>query len=753
MHTKSITMVAALLLIAARAAAQVAQGAQDPAAAPPATTLDAAQKDVPKASAAPIPDIPLVNEVEIGIRGTAFGSNSDQARYQRYRDVRDGATFDRLRVYKDTDSHRYSLQADHVGYRDQRFSASYMNYGKLKASFQWNQIPLFYSNETRTLYDTSAPGNLTLNDGVQTGIQNKTLTLSTALNGANLFDLRTRRDVADFALTYSATPNIDVNVRFRNTQKTGAQPWGGSFGISNAIATEMPVPIDHRTTEFGSFLEYANDHGYARFGYDGSFFRNSITTLTWDNPSRIADSATAGPLQGRMSLWPNTEMNTVHAAGGLNLPGHSHATAFLSVGSLTNNNPLLPYTINTALVSPALARPNSDVSARVTAMNYAFTTRPVSMLWFSARYRQYEFDNRTVPFETTNNVNYDTTIVALNAESEPFGSTRHTFDADASFTPVRHVGFRAGYTREEVDRTYRIVEKTTEDIVRASVDLTGLSWLTVRGVFEHGTRAGSAVNGLELLAIGEQPSLRQYDVADRNQNRFNAIVQITPLSQFSLNASAGIGAQDYPGTNFGLRNNDNHVYSVGFDFVPSDAVSLGASYGYEKYTALQASRTANPLPANTVANLNDPTQQFNDPRRDWTDDSADRVRTITASMDLIKILRKTDIKVAYDYSRAESTYTYGLAANTVIAAPVPLTPVTNELQRGTIDGRYFLSPRFAVGLVYWFDQYKVQDFALGPVASLSQPATTPAAPTLMLLGYFYRPYTANSVMARITYLW
>jgi hypothetical protein len=180
-------------------------------------------------------------------------------------------------------------------------------------------------------------------------------------------------------------------------------------------------------------------------------------------------------------------------------------------------------------------------------------------------------------------------------------------------------------------------------------------------------------------------------------------------------------------------------------------VSLGASYGYEKYTALQASRTASPLPAITVAFLNDPTQQFNDPRRDWTDDSADKVRTVNASMDLVKLLAKTDVKFASDYSRARSTYTYGLAANTVIATPLQLAPVVNELQRGTIDSRYFLSRRVAVGLVYWFDKYKVDDFALSPVASLAQPAT--ATPTLMLLGYFYRPYTANSLMARLTYLW
>jgi MtrB/PioB family decaheme-associated outer membrane protein len=741
MHTKFLGMVAALLLVPAFA------GAQD------ATPADPAQNDVPKAAAAAAaaPDIPLVNQIEFGVRGTALSSGSDQARFQRYRDIRDGGTLERLRIAKDTDKYRYDLQADNVGYRDQRFSASYMNYGKVKARFEWNQIPLFYSNETRTLYDTSTPGVLTMSDAMQSGIQNKTLGLGSALGDASVFDLRTRRDIADFAFTYSATPNVDWNVKFKNTQKTGGYPWGGSFGISGAIATELPVPVDHRTTDFGTNLEYANDRGYARFGYDGSFFRNDVTTLVWDNPSRVTDSPTAGPAQGRMALWPNTEMNTVSAAGGLNLAGRSHATAFVSVASLTNNNPLLPYTINTALVSPALDRATSDVKARVTAMNYAFTSRPVTSLWFSARYRQYDYDNRTAPFEMGNIVNYDTAIVALNAESEPFGSIRHTFDGDASYSPHKYVALRAGYTREEVERTHRMVEKTTEDIGRLSVDLTGLGWLTVRGVFEHAKRAGSTPDEMELLSIGEQPTLRQFDISDRNQDRFNAIVQITPLSQFSVNASAGIGRQEYPGTHFGLRNNDNHVYSAGFDFVPSDHVSLGATYGFEKYTALQASRTANPLPANTLAFLADLTQQFNDPRRDWTDDSADRVRTVTASMDVLKLLPKTDIKLAYDYSRAESTYTYGLAPNSVLPAPLQLAPVMNELQRGTLDGKYFLSRHLAVGLVYWFDKYKVDDFALSPVASLAQPAT--ATPTLMMLGNFYKPYTANTVMGRLTYLW
>src|SRR5262249_22164296 len=146
------------------------------------------QRDVPKTTAAAAgPDIPLVNQIELGTRATLFGSDSDHARYQRYRDVRDGATIDRFRLFKDNDQYQYRLQADHLGYRDQRFFGSFNNYGKVKASFEWNQIPLFYAEDTRTLYDRSNPGTLLMSDAIQSGIQDKTLSLGSALAGASPF--------------------------------------------------------------------------------------------------------------------------------------------------------------------------------------------------------------------------------------------------------------------------------------------------------------------------------------------------------------------------------------------------------------------------------------------------------------------------------------------------------------------------------------------------------------------------------------
>jgi len=350
-----------------------------------------------------------------------------------------------------------------------------------------------------------------------------------------------------------------------------------------------------------------------------------------------------------------------------------------------------------------------------------------------------------------NSVNYDTSVVAANKESEPFGQIRHTFDADAAYSPTRILSFKAGYTRENVDRTYRVIENTWEDIGRVSMDVTGVNWLSVRGIYEHSQRRGSPVDEAELLSIGEQPGMRHFDIADRNQDRFSTVVMVIPRSELSFNGSMSYFRRGYPGAYFGMKESDINVYSIGFDLVPGDRVSLGARYGYETGNALQASRTANPLPANTPEWLADPTQQFNDPRRDWSDDSADRTHTVDVSANLMKVIPRTEIRVAYDFSHSRSIYVYGLAPNTTLAAPSQLTPVVNELQHGTLDGRYFLTPRFAVGMVYWFDKYRVDDFALNPVSSLAQPAT--GTPTLMMLGYFYAPYTANSFLARVTYLW
>ncbi|MGB7218740.1 MAG: MtrB/PioB family outer membrane beta-barrel protein [Vicinamibacterales bacterium] len=676
------------------------------------------------------------NSIDFGARATEFAAGSDQARSRRYRDSRDGVTLDAFTFAKDTDMRRLSLQANHVGYLDQHYAAAWNEFGRFKLTFDWNQIPLLFSESTKTLFSTSR-GVLRISDAIQAGVQAGTTTLDAAVLEARPLELRLRRDVADFRVTYSATDHVDFNLSIKNATKTGNQPWGGNFGQSNDV--ELPVPVDTRTTDLGAGIEWANGRTSARLAYDGSFFTNNVSTLVWDNPRRATDSATAGPFQGRMAMWPNSNMHTGSATGSLTLPARSHATAYISVGDWSQDDPLIPFTINSALATIPLDRPTANADARVTSMNYTFHSRPIDLVSYTARYRSYEFKNRTPVFNSPTTVSYDTTVAAFaKGGTSPLSYTRRTLDADVVLTPFTYGSFRAGYTREQVDQTVRFFDTTTEDTFRVSADTTALAWLTLRGVYEHAKRVGSGFDELALDDIGEQVSLRQFDISDRTSNRFSGIVQVAPvpLPQLAVNGSVSVGDEDRPGAGFGLRSNGNHAYSIGVDFVPRDEVSMGVTFGREWYTALQASRQANPG------------AQFNDPTRDWTTNSTDTAQTLSASLDLLKAWPKTDVRMAYDYSRAESQYVYGLAPNSTLTPVVQLPVVSNELQRGTLDVRYHVTPRLALGLVYWYDRYIVNDFAQDP-----QRFTTLAQPSLLMMGYFSRPYTANTVSARLTYYW
>src|SRR5437016_13213141 len=78
----------------------------------------------------------------IDFGGRFFDIAGDRARDQRYRDLRSGPTFDRLRYTSDQRNWFFNASADHVGYRDQRYLARFADVGKAKLSFEWNQIPL-----------------------------------------------------------------------------------------------------------------------------------------------------------------------------------------------------------------------------------------------------------------------------------------------------------------------------------------------------------------------------------------------------------------------------------------------------------------------------------------------------------------------------------------------------------------------------------------------------------------------------------
>jgi MtrB/PioB family decaheme-associated outer membrane protein len=670
--------------------------------------------------------------------GLHLASNvGDPARNQRYRDLREGPTVDRFRISRDLKTWAFDAGSDHMGYRDQRYFADFVHAGKVKLNFEWNQIPTFASAVTKTLYTSPSEGVFRIDDSIQLGMETGTLRLADVAPNAKTFDLRSRRDIASFNLTFTPARDLDLKLNVRSTARTGQQQWGVGFGFSNEF--EVPAPLDHRSTDVGSMLEWSNDRGMLRVGYDGSWFHNNVESLVIDNPLRLSDT-TAATSQARMALWPSSHMNAVSTAGSVRLPGRSQATAYISVGSWIQNEPLIPFTINTAITPIPLARQTAEAEARVTAMNYTASSHPRSDISLTARFKRYDFDNRTPHFAVTNYVRTDQSVAtSLLGGNEPLGYVRDNFDADASFTPraVPYTAFRVGYGREEIDRTHRFVETTRENTLRASIDVSGNAYVGLRTAFEHSVRTGVGLDEEVLDEIGEQASLRQFDISNRNRNRVSTILQLTPIQTVGVTATVSTGSDHRPDAAFGLQHLDNRTYALGVDYVPGTGTSFGINYGYENYKSRQMSRQATPG------------VQFNDPTRNWFTNGVERVNTVNMSADVLRLVPRTELRLAYDITRSRARYDYVLTADTTLATPSPLLPLLNELQHGTFDARYRLRRDLLLGLVYWYDRYRIEDFALG----LSAVGRIDINTGSVLIGNPYLPYTDSTVMLRLSYLW
>jgi MtrB/PioB family decaheme-associated outer membrane protein len=679
-------------------------------------------------------------QFETGARFTDI--NGDEARAQRMRDLRSGPTLDRLWYSRDHTTWLFDAEVDHAGYRDQRYFMRYQRPGRVSAEFGWDQTPLFYASTTVTPFRQEGSAAFRLTDQAQAAVQNRTGTIAVMEPDLERFEIRARRDIAIARLDYDITRDLDVRFALTSTKRGGSQPWGASFGFSNAI--ELPVPIDQRTNDVVAAAEWSNQRGMVRLAYDGSWFDNRADTLVWDNPLRLTDqthptaySTGDGSSQGRMSLWPDSTAHTVSAAGSMALPARSRAYGSISVGQWLQNEALLPHTINSAIAPIPLARDTAEASARITSMNYRLTSRPSPSLWLSGQYRLYDYDNRTPHFPVDQYVRLDgNAATSVTGGSEPFGYARHFVDLDASYTPWRFAALHAGYGQQHDDRTFRLFEKTTDRTVRASIDSAGLPWGAVRLQYDRAVRTGTGLDEQVLSDIGEQVSLRQFDIADRTRDRVTAILQVVPLEVLALNASVAIGEERRPENAFGLQDNGLRAYTLGIDLSPGDRVGGTLTYGFERYSTKQKSRQANPG------------VQFNDPTRDWWTDMDEHVHTVGLQLEIAGLFERASLTAGYDYVGSRAAYVYTLAPNSSLATPQPLEPIRNTFHTVTADVRYTLSRKLGLGVGYRFDGYDVDDFALSPGT-----LNSPLLPTFINTINQWRAYDAHTGSVRLLYSW
>jgi MtrB/PioB family decaheme-associated outer membrane protein len=664
------------------------------------------------------------------LSGRVSSISGDPARWQRYQDLGDGLLFTRGRVLHETPDWNGSFSADNVGWSDQRYIGNYERIGFLRINGLFDEIPQFYSVDTRTAFVESGDGVLVLDDNAQ-----RAANLNTYLSISPQFDLRESRKIGTFRVSATPTTQLDLTGGFTTTKHSGELPWGASFGFSND--NEVALPYRSRTNDMDAGIEWTNTRAMFRAAYNGSWFNNQADPLVWDNPLVLTDSTSASG-HGRMALWPSNSLQTLSAAGYAKFARRTQLTGSLAFGWANNDEPLLPFTINSALPQLMLPRASADASATTVATNISLVSRPGNDWRFSTRFRRYDYNNDMPETAIPEFINYDTSVkVSTTGGPELVAHDRNTFEADATWTRFRQVALTVAYTNNHNGYDHRIFESTNENVLQLKADSVGFGWMNFRARYEYGTRGGSGLDEASLIQIGEQPQMRHYDLADRTRNRFVGQVDFVPNEALTFSVSGGVGKDEFDDSYFGLQDAGFRNVTLSADYSATNGLGVGGSYDYERYTGFQQSRSASP---------GQTPPQETDPNRNWTTDSTETVNYFSIYFYPPRIGPNTEVRFAYEYAHARGNFVYQVGP--ALPTPSQLPETFNKLQDLRLDVRHRINRRLVGTLSYVYEPSKIFDFAFDPsvINSIVQPSS-------LILGYQYRPYTANSVVFGILYYW
>lgn len=767
----------------------------------PATSVSFAQQAGAPTDTTPTQAAP--QRMDVGYRGSSV--DGDKARWERYRDLRDGPLLG-LRGTRQDANAAFTFSAANVGYNDQQYNLAYNAYGKLKVNGSWNSIPLNYAYNTLSPWKYQGDNVFTLDPAARMLVQTKATGVlgigqnATDYNNASIFrglatasPMQARRDVANVGIKYRLSDVTSADLSVSTTKRSGNQPFAAAFAFSDA--NELPMELDNRTTDVTTALEWAKPGtGMVRVGWNGSWFENQFQTLTWDNPLRATDYSNGklppsgpydgngysngnGPALGRLALPPSNRLSSINLLGMYKMPSHTTLNGQLAFTTMKQNERLIPWTTNSVIASSAVyaefpdlqSLPRATAEAEVRGINALlnFTTRPIDKLSFDARYRFNDHQNRTPIFETASYVRLDAVPEEPPSyETEHFNIRQNTFEGGASFTAPLNSTIRAGYILDDVQRDGRSFSGMRDNTFRLSVDSYRSQYLMVRGVYENTRRTGRGFSESALEDGEFQPGVRFFDEADMRRDKGMLILQTTPIDLVSLGLTVAAGKDRYSGAGheFGLLDNNNASYNFSLDFFPTAALTFGATYGYEKFSTLQKSRNANPLSGVAGAY-----ESWLDPNRDWNLDNDETVRNAGLYAGLANVLPNTDIKLSYDQSKSDNAYIFSgpriqeLITNTVLTAADNQKPcgtvvtscfeqlpsITNNWQQLKADVTHMFNRKLGAGVSYWYEKFDIIDYS-----TTNLPDGSPRIDPLgaITTGYGNRPYKGQTGMLRLIYM-
>ncbi|HKY32327.1 MAG TPA: MtrB/PioB family outer membrane beta-barrel protein [Candidatus Polarisedimenticolia bacterium] len=771
---------------------------------------------------------PVEGEIRFGIQHFLRETRPDAAKFLEYRDVPNGFVAERLLFsWTPTPGFFLSIDAVDVSQRDQRLGVVFGSSDLWRGTIRWAENPRLWTDEARTLFVHQGRGVFTLEDTFQSAVQ-AAVAANVDADGDDVWDPGTKGRVVQLAVAEGArdvlvghqretggvgfmlTPNRNWTFAFsadrERREGTTPQTLGMTFSLAPA---EVAAPYDLRTDWLNGVAEYSSPRCNMGVQATASFFRTGYTSLTWDNQMFLDDTATANPLsanpgRGRMSLWNDNQWTRVGLFGGVNLPGRTRIDASVSRTQTTQDDELLPMTINALLAPSPLPASRFDGEHVTTNAQIRVSSRPVREFRWSAWARMFELDNESPSLTFQDYVTTDASIPVcgnvnvcdasgngsaaddrIARRSLPFAFERSSLGALVGWSPVSWLDGALSYEREEMKREFSAVEDSGEDIYKLALDFDlGEAW-GLRATIRHQERRADAYHSHyleESFPIGEpvaaafNEGMRRFYWTDRDRDSAGLLLDWTPVAAWSFYGEATWQDDEYfdpetgqeLGTSFTVMQDRNfdgapeaydillagrtkdtmRSWTAGVAFTPGSRFGVSADHTFERWEYSLASRYRNVAAGVGTDN----------PLDNWSSDVEDDHRTINVGLQAA-LTADARWRLSVDVSRSEGrgVITTDFVPGGASSGDTPLTEfpeLESVLTIGMAAVTHSLRPGLDYAVRYWYESWNEDNFSADfNRPYMGAPSQDPSMAQALYLGLDFQDYTNHilSLILRVRY--
>ena len=281
-------------------------------------------------------------------------------------DFRGGAPYDSKSTF------RWQMRGTNLGLENRSLYAEFAKQGKFRFYAGYSELRANRSDTYQTPYLGIGTGSLTIpsnwlfpavpqrgatsqnfrvfdpvagsgsyynSSGVLTAPTPAQLATGASIRAADLPDfhsvyLSTKRTKFEAGVIVDASDKLDIPVSYSYEHKSGLKELGAVTSQVAENAVMLPIPIDFDTSQANAAVNFKVKHFFLTIAYYGSFFKDNVTSMTWQDVADPTKSAT-------MATAPSNQFNQFTFVGAEKFKDNMKLVVLGSYARGTQNDPFL----------------------------------------------------------------------------------------------------------------------------------------------------------------------------------------------------------------------------------------------------------------------------------------------------------------------------------------------------------------------------------------------------------------------------